>query len=92
MLICARAEIADSFRCWETVIRRDLRFMHERGELAPEANPDELAVATLAALQGGLLLAQVQRSTKPLEAALDAIVSLITMLSAPPVTRLQKET
>jgi hypothetical protein len=31
----------------------------------------------LAALQGGLLLTQMQRSTKPLEAALDAMLALI---------------
>jgi len=31
----------------------------------------------LAALQGGLLLTQIERSTKPLQAALNAILALI---------------
>jgi len=34
-------------------------------------------LAALAALQGGLLPTQMQRSTKPLETALDAMLALI---------------
>ena len=45
------------------------------------ADPDELALATLAALQGGLLLAQVQRDTRPLEVALDAMLDRIQTLT-----------
>ena len=44
--------------------------MQERGELAPEADPDA-ALAVLAAAQGGLLLAQTTRCVTPLTAALD---------------------
>jgi len=36
-----------------------------------------LARATLAALQGGLLLTQTQRQAKPLEVALDAMLDRI---------------
>ena len=54
--------------------------MHARGELTPETNPDMLALALLAALQGGLLLTQIQRNTKPLEAALDAMLELVARL------------
>jgi hypothetical protein len=56
--------------------------MHERGGLPPEADPRQLALATLAALEGGLLLAQVQRDPEPLAAALDAMLTLITTLSS----------
>jgi len=45
--------------------------MRDRGELAAEADPAELAGALMAALQGGLLLAQTTRTTRPLELALD---------------------
>jgi hypothetical protein len=55
--------------------------MHERGELPPKTDPDTLALALLAALQGGLLLTQIQRDTKPLEAALDAMLELLARLS-----------
>lgn len=55
--------------------------MHERGELA--ADPDDLALATLAALQGGLLLTQMQRSTRPLEKSLDAMLAHIQSCAKP---------
>ena len=55
--------------------------MHARGQLGT-VDPDELALATLAALQGGLLLTQIQRSTKPLQTALDAMLTLIAYQAA----------
>ena len=73
----ARSDVAASFTRWEADIRGGLRAMHARGLLSPDANPDELALATLAALQGGLLLSQIQRTTRPLETALDAMLALI---------------
>ena len=62
--------------------------MHALGRLAPEADPRQLALATLAALQGGLLLAQVQRDPEPLAAALDAMLTLIGTLSSATSTSL----
>jgi TetR/AcrR family transcriptional regulator, transcriptional repressor for nem operon len=50
--------------------------LHETGHLAPGADPDDLAVALLAALQGGLLLAQAQRDTRPLRTAIDTLLEL----------------
>ena len=49
--------------------------MADRGDLAAGADPGRPAIATLAALRGGLLLAQIQRSTEPLEAALDTMLT-----------------
>jgi TetR/AcrR family transcriptional regulator, transcriptional repressor for nem operon len=71
----ARTTVAATFDRWEAGIRDGLREMHLRGELA--ADPDDLALATLAALQGGLLLTQMQRSTRPLERSLDAMLAHI---------------
>jgi AcrR family transcriptional regulator len=79
----ARVAVATAFRRWESGIRRGYQAMRDRGELAPGADPGRLATATLAALQGGLLLAQVQRSTTPLEAALDTVCAHITSLAVP---------
>ena len=45
--------------------------MQERGELASTADPHDLAVAILSAIQGGLLLAKTTRTSRPLELALD---------------------
>ncbi|HEX8975551.1 MAG TPA: TetR/AcrR family transcriptional regulator [Solirubrobacteraceae bacterium] len=77
----ARAHVADGFKRWEATIQSGLRKMHARGELTPDTNPDTLALALLAALQGGLLLTQVKRDTKPLEAALDAMIELVARLN-----------
>jgi AcrR family transcriptional regulator len=51
--------------------------------LAHAANPDDLALAILAALQGGLLLTQIRRETKPLEVALDTMLDHIASLTRP---------
>lgn len=46
--------------------------MRERGELKPGADPMRLATATMASVQGGLLLSQVRRDPGQLRIALDA--------------------
>ena len=77
----ARLAAARALRRWEGRIREGLLAMHARGELPAQASPDDLALATLAALQGGLLMAQIQRDTKPLEVALDAMLDRIQSLT-----------
>jgi AcrR family transcriptional regulator len=71
----ARLAVASGFLRWEAAIREGLQAMHARGEL--DADPEDLALATLAALQGGLLLTQLQRRIKPLEVALDTMLDHI---------------
>ena len=77
----ARGHVAEGFKRWEATIQSGLREMYARGELTPDTDPDTLALALLAALQGGLLLTQIKRDTKPLEAALDAMLELVARLS-----------
>src|SRR5271154_4992840 len=77
----ARAHVAEGFKRWEATIQNGLRAMQARSELPPDTDPDTLALALLAALRGGLLLTQIKRDTKPLEAALDAMIELIARLS-----------
>jgi hypothetical protein len=55
--------------------------MHDRGELPPDADPDRLALALLAAAQGGLVLTQVARRTEPLQVALDTVIEHIAELA-----------
>jgi AcrR family transcriptional regulator len=69
----ARVRLQDGFARWEQAIRDGLHAMRERGELRPEATPDDLALAVLTALQGGLLLTQIRKDTVALEVALDAM-------------------
>ncbi|MER7681425.1 helix-turn-helix domain-containing protein [Streptomyces sp. NPDC096934] len=71
----ARLAVASGFLRWESAIREGLTAMHARGEL--DADPGDLALATLAALQGGLLLTQIQREVRPLEVALDTMLDHI---------------
>ena len=80
----ARAQLATGFRQWEVSIREGLRTMHRRGDLPATANPDELALAMLAAIQGGILLTQVYRETKPMEVALDTLLAYIESLAVTP--------
>ncbi|MFC1406323.1 MULTISPECIES: TetR/AcrR family transcriptional regulator [Streptacidiphilus] len=75
----ARLAVASGFLRWEAAIRQGLQAMHARGEL--RGDPEDLALATLAALQGGLLLTQLQRRVKPLEVALDASLDHIESLT-----------
>ncbi|SDP23806.1 transcriptional regulator, TetR family [Paenibacillus sp. yr247] len=73
----ARTELAAGFMQWEHSIRNGLRAMYFRGELRSDADPDDLALALLTALQGGLVLTQVRRETRPLEVGLDAMLAHI---------------
>jgi TetR/AcrR family transcriptional regulator, transcriptional repressor for nem operon len=77
----ARLAAVRGLQRWEGRIREGLRAMHSRGELPVQVSPDDLALATLAALQGGLLMTQLQRETKPLEVALDAMLDRIQSLT-----------
>jgi TetR/AcrR family transcriptional regulator, transcriptional repressor for nem operon len=74
----ARALVAAGFERWSAAISDGLRSLHDAGHLATEISPDDIAVTLLAALQGGLLLAQVQRDARPLETAVDTLLTLTT--------------
>jgi TetR/AcrR family transcriptional regulator, transcriptional repressor for nem operon len=67
----ARQLLVRSFAKWESHLALSLAAMRDRGELHVDANPNDLATAVISALQGGLLLAQTTRATRPLELALD---------------------
>ena len=68
----ARVAIANGFERWETHLRDGLVRMQARGKLRKDADPAALATATMASLQGGLLLTQVRRDPGQLRIALDA--------------------
>jgi TetR/AcrR family transcriptional regulator, transcriptional repressor for nem operon len=68
----ARIALVASFERWEAQLRKGLASMKARGKLDRRADPDKLATATLAAIQGGLLLTQTRRDPRQLATALDA--------------------
>ena len=72
----ARALLAGGFGQWQAAIGEGLRRLHQAGQLPDGTDPDALAVTLLATLQGGLLLAQVQRDPRPLEIAVDTLLQL----------------
>jgi AcrR family transcriptional regulator len=73
----ARELLSDAFSRWGDVIAEGLKRMIDIGALRADVDPSELAVGVLASLQGGLLMAEAQRSTRPLEIALDASISYL---------------
>ena len=77
----ARRDIAAGHARWEAAISACLNGMRDRGQLVPAADPAQLATAILAALQGGLALAQVERDVRPLATALDVMISLVASLA-----------
>ncbi len=72
----ARALIAAGFDQWAAAIADGLRSLQADGKLASGIDPDDLATTLLATLQGGLVLAQVHRSPRPFETAVDTVLAL----------------
>ncbi len=68
----ARAAIAAGLERWEAHLRDGLIRMKTRGKLCNDADPSALAAATMASIQGGLLLTQVRRDPNQLRTALNA--------------------
>lgn len=73
----ARDAVAASFTAWSEAIRTGLAAMIDNGTLRPDTDATALSLALLAAVQGGLVLAQAQHTTDALEAALDAVIAHI---------------
>jgi AcrR family transcriptional regulator len=66
--------IAESMTAWRNLLAEGVRRMQAGGHLDPEAEPDHLAAAILAAIQGGLVLSQPEGDGWPLNAALDQLL------------------
>ncbi|MTD59009.1 TetR/AcrR family transcriptional regulator [Amycolatopsis pithecellobii] len=73
----SRTDIADGFLRWKDLILNGLKAMRDRGELRADADLDELSYALLTGLQGGVLLTQIMRDVRPLEAVLNSALAYI---------------
>jgi TetR/AcrR family transcriptional repressor of nem operon len=73
----ARRELAAAFDSWRDSFARGLERMRTAGELDPDSDTNALATGLLAALQGGLLLAQAARDPHQLETSLDMALDRI---------------
>jgi TetR/AcrR family transcriptional regulator, transcriptional repressor for nem operon len=78
----ARALIAAGFEQWSAAISDGLRELQAAGRLPAAIDADDYAITLLAALQGGLLLAQIQQDTRPLETAVDTLLALTARCGA----------
>ena len=78
----ARTELAAGFDRWEAPLREGLRQMQADGKLRRGADPARLATATLAAIQGGLVLTQTRRDPQQLRIALDAAYAYLRSFAA----------
>ncbi len=70
----ARKRLANSFSIWRDRIEEGLSKMQKRGEIVASADPHDLSLALLSAVEGGLLLAKTAQSSRPLEIALDMAI------------------
>ena len=73
----ARTRLVSAFDRWEGPIRSGLARMQARGELSEHADTAALATALLAAIQGGMLLSQVRRSSTAYRQAVSAVIDHI---------------
>jgi AcrR family transcriptional regulator len=67
----ARRVLAQCFAEWQLYLSAGFKAMRDNGELAAQADPAELALTMMSALQGGLLMAQTTRSARPVELAMN---------------------
>lgn len=72
-----RDAVAEGFARWRAQFRDGFTTMRDRGQLRPDADPDQLATSLMAAFQGGLLLTQAARDVQPLREALDAALTYV---------------
>jgi TetR/AcrR family transcriptional regulator, transcriptional repressor for nem operon len=78
----ARTELAAGFDRWEAPLAEGLRQMQADGKLRRGAHPARLATATLAMIQGGLILTQTRRDPRQLRVALDAAYAYLRSFAA----------
>ena len=86
----AQEQLAISFTRWADAIADALNSLVENGTLRPDTDTKRLALALLAALQGGLLLAQAQQSTDALQAGLQTVIEHIREHATAPPTAVDR--
>ncbi len=82
----ARSMLATAFTAWQRQLRDGLARLQRHDLLDADADLDHLATATLASLQGGLLLAKTTGSREPLRIALDAAFRHLRSFAPEPKT------
>ena len=78
----ARTQIAVGLDRWQAHLEDGLTRLQTAGQLRPDADPATLATATMASLQGGVLLTQVRRDPHQLRTALNAARDALRIAAA----------
>lgn len=69
--------ITQSMASWRLSLASGVTKMQRAGKVDRMADPQRIAVAILAALQGGLVLSQPEKASWPLEAAIDSALDVL---------------
>jgi AcrR family transcriptional regulator len=78
-----RAALAAGFARWRGYFVDGFARMRRSGRLRPDAEPERLAIAVMAAFQGGMLLAQAENDVNPLVVALDMAIAWVASFAPP---------
>jgi TetR/AcrR family transcriptional repressor of nem operon len=79
----ARVALAGAFARWQAHLAAGLHELQDTGRLVRSAEIEDLATATLAAIQGGLLLTQTTRDPQQLSIALDGAYAHLRSYAEP---------
>lgn len=79
-----RTEAAAGLARWAEVAAQGLADLRAAGTLPPDVDPQTLATAVLASIEGALMLARVQRDLAPLRATSQSVVRLLELLADAP--------
>jgi AcrR family transcriptional regulator len=80
-------DLTTGYDQWLELFRSGLTAMRERADLTPAADPCHLAVALVAAHQGGAMLTYATGSSEPLDAAVNAAVNYVRSFARAPKVR-----
>ena len=80
-------DLAAGYDQWLELFRKGLSAMRRRGDLRPDADPRHLAVALVAAHQGGAMITYATGSGEPMRAAVNAAVDYVRSFASPPKPR-----
>ena len=78
-----RTALNDAFESWRAAIGGALARLRENHLLAADADLEALTTTTLAAIQGGLLLAKTSRDSAQLRAALEGAIAQLRAHGVP---------
>lgn len=75
----AKAVVTELMGQWQALIRAGVVHLQESGEVGPSIDPDRIAAAMIAGIQGGVGLLMTTGSAEHLEAAIDLVLERLAL-------------